>query len=184
MKRIALLLLLGCLTLSAPSALAICEVDIDGPFYSGSYSWYYYNLPGPACWFDSGDVTFADDNCYGEDAFDYGYGVSSTYYEFTVGIDPALAAWFADARVTFDDPNNSSFNRVKITATVTHNSTPTTTTLFEWNGGEGDLDCFDADELPFDAEYGDTVRITVEGRNWYNDTVIQVTIPKLQNSTW
>lgn len=181
MKRIALVLLLGFFAFAAPDAFAICEVDIAGPFNFGIVTWYDYTLPGPACWSTSGDAEYAGEPCYDESAFDYDSGVSSTYFEFVVG-QSVEAEWYADARIVFDDPNDSSFNRVKITATVTHNSTPTTTTLFEHNGGMGDLNCYDADQLHFDAEAGDTVRITVEGRNWYNDTVIQVTIPKITNS--
>lgn len=184
MKRVALLLLVGCLAFAAPDALAVCEVDIDGPYEFGFMTWTFYHLPGPACWWDSGDTNYLTNSCYGEAGFDYGYGVSSAYYEFTLGEDDILGAWYADARINFNDPHNDSFNQLKITATVTHNSTPTTTTLFLYNGGMGDLSCYDAEQLPFDAVGGDTVRITVESRKWYNDTVIQVTTPQLTNSNF
>jgi hypothetical protein len=182
MKRIAFALMFSLLVFSAPNAFALCEPDIDGPHEFGFQTWTFYNLPGPACWWDSGNASYLTNSCYGEAGFTYGYGVSTAYYEFVVPQDDIQAVWYADMRINFNDTNNSSFNQLEVTATVTHNSVPTNTTLFLYNGGMGDLNCYDADQLPFDAVAGDTVRITVEGRNWYSSgTTIQVTTPRLTN---
>ena len=181
MKRLAFLVVVCGLAFSAPSAFAQDPCARQGPFEFGIIEWYQY-APLAECWSTTGAAEeLGSPACNDEESFEYGYGVSTIYRQFVVG-SGAFGEWNVDARLLFDDPNNNSFNQLKITATVTHNSTPTTTTLFLHNGGTGDLSCYDAQYLSFEAVTGDTVKITVEGRNWFEDTVIQTTVPQIINS--
>ncbi len=97
--------------------------------------------------------------------------------------EEVFGTWWVSARIKFYDPNDNWFNSIKLSATVLHNSTPTTTTLFEHHGSQGDLNCSTQVTNFFNAAPGDQVTIKVEGRNFYNDTVIQVTYPHIENST-
>ena len=183
MKRIVLFVLGSCFALAAQNVQASC--GRVGPYTLGIIDWYEYG-PDASCWVKSTGppaATYFTNSCNGEGAFNFPYeGVSTAYYEFVVESTNVFALWNVDARINFDDPNNNSFNQLKITAKVTHNGTPTTTTLFLFNGGSGDLSCYDAQYLSFSAVAGDTVRITIEGRNWFNNTVMQVTVPRVINS--
>jgi hypothetical protein len=185
MKRFASILVFAvCILSSAPAAFAACPTAPTGPYYFGISTWYEYG-PDEACWDDdtNGALTPITLACSGTNGWSHGYGYTSAEYEFDVPSDPddVLQNWYVSFRIKFDDPNNSSFNYVRLKAYVTHNSTTTPTTLFFHTGGGGDLSCASSIEN-FNAVAGDHVRLLLETENWYSNTIIQTSFPQIENS--
>ncbi|HYR27112.1 MAG TPA: hypothetical protein VEU30_01520 [Thermoanaerobaculia bacterium] len=185
MKRSLFLMLLA-VCLAAPAALAQvdCPTEPTGPHYFGISTWYDYG-PDEECWRDeetiNGDLEEITLACSGSPGWDHGYGYTSAEYEFQVADEDVLENWWVNFRIKFDDPNNSSFNWVRLKVYVTHNNVTTSDILFLHNGGSGDLTCA-SDFSNFSAEAGDTVRLLLETNNWYTNTVIQTSLPHIENS--
>ena len=187
MKRLAsVMVVVLALFLSAQTAHADCNDPPLGPYNFGIVTWYDYT-PDPAddCWDDSYPMDVETTSCYSTDGYDYPFGTWTTSYTFNVLEDEeeVFSTWWVSARVKFYDPNDNWFNSIKLSAIVVHNSTPTTTTLFEHHGSAGDLNCSTQFTNFFNAAAGDQVTIKVDGRKFYEDTVIQVTLPHIENST-
>jgi len=186
MKKTLLPLLLAVAILASPAAFASCPTAPTGPHTFGISTWYDYG-PDEACWQDpnkiSGALEEIEVECAGANGYRHGYGYTKTEYTFNVPSDPddVLENWWVSFRIHFDDPNNSSFNWVRLKVYVKHNGVTTVTTLFNHNGGSGDLSCASSIEN-FNAVAGDEVRLLLETNNWYNDTVIETTYPQIENS--
>jgi hypothetical protein len=191
MKKICTLVVLAiCLTLGAPAAFASCTTP-SGPHTFGGVTWYNYALDGTdtyadtSCWSGTGTLTALStaQSCSGQYAKRHGYGYSSYQYTFTVASN-SQNVWYVRTRLNFNDNNNSFFNYVKGTATVTHNGTPTTTDLFLHRGNIGDLSCQSSLTNFFNAVTGDSVTVKIEAENWYmSGTTIETDVPKIQNSS-
>ena len=184
-KLFPLVVLAFCFTLLAPVASAC--TGPTGPFYYENITWYNYGEDS-ACWDDNSNGTLTAlttaQSCSGNNANRHGYGYSSYEYQFTVASN-SQPVWYVRTKLNFNDTNNSFYNYVKGSVTVTHLGTPTTTQLFLHRGNQGDLSCETSLTNFFNAVTGDTVKVKIEVENWYTSgTTIETDLPRIQNATW
>lgn len=174
------------LVLSAQTSRADCSDPPIGPQTFGIVTWYDYT-PDPAddCWDESAPMDVEATACSSADGYDYPYGAWTTEYTFDVIDDDeeVFGTWWVTSQVKLYDPHDNWYNSIKLSAIVVHNSTPTTTTLFEHHGSQGDLNCSTQFTNFFNAAAGDQVTIRVQGTKWWEDTVVQATLPHIENST-
>jgi|ERR1041385_917803 hypothetical protein len=96
-------------------------------------------------------------------------GSGTVTYSYTLGAsDPILnsAHWSAGLIVEFSDPNNSPYNTLNATISVTHNGSTTTNTIVSHDGTQGTLSCSRYDYYYFSAVAGDTLTVTITGTNF------------------
>lgn len=172
-KSCGLAVLLFCLI--AADAFAQSCPDIYGPVTVGSKMWYQYDIDD-SCYSSSGSVTGMTVSCSGLEGWQFGTGwVNAVEFTFEVGnevLNPD--AWEASSFVYFNDPNDSIYNDILFTVTVTHpNSTQDVYTILDWNGPDGDLNGCGSISGGFSADTGDDVTVRIESTRWYSTTTIQ-----------
>ena len=163
------------------NALASCP-NITGPYSCCGTSWYQYELD-PSCAGTSGSVSSATMSCYSQAGHQY-TGNGTVTYTYTIGqSDPILnsAHWSAQVYVDFNDPNNSIYDTLNLSVSVTHNGSTTSYTMLSQNGTQGSLSCSTAAYWYFTAVAGDTITLTFTATNYYSNTTIKTGTPLIFN---
>lgn len=178
-RTLGLALVLSCL--AAGGALAQSCPDIYGPVQVGSFLWYQYAIDD-SCYSSSGNVTGMAVSCSGLDGWQFGTGwVNAVEFSFPVGSEVLNPdAWSAGSFIEFSDPNDSIYNDILFTVTVTHpNTTQDVYTILDWNGTDGELSGCNDVTGEFSADTGDEVTVRIESTRWYSNAVIQASAPRI-----
>jgi hypothetical protein len=163
------------------NAYAICP-SIQTGYCCGTY-WYQYDFAA-GCAGTSGSVSTSTLSCGSTPAYQF-TGSGTVSYAYTVGAnDPIInsARWSAGLLVDFDDPNNSPYNTLNASVSVTHNGSTTSYAILAWDGLTGDTACDRDDYRYFSAVAGDTITVTITATNFNNgSTTIRAAAPFLFN---
>ena len=176
MKRIVTTLVVAVLISPFSSAFAACPNqtwEIYGP--GGGTDLWYWDVTCPST---SGNVSTGTMSCYGWDANQFGYGMSSATYSMTVPSGYGGTTWSVSTYVDFN-PNNYNPNAVSGTVRVYHNGSVTySSNLFVQDGFGGSLYCNFFGTGYFSATAGDTIEIEYDANN-YGGGTIKVTPPNV-----
>jgi hypothetical protein len=156
--------------------------NIQAGYCCGTY-WYQYDFAA-GCAGTSGSVAASTLSCSSTPAYQF-TGSGTVSYSYTVGAnDPIInsARWSAGLLFDFDDPNNSPYNTLNASVSVTHDGSTTSYTILAWNGLTGDTACDRDDYWHFGAVAGDTITVTITATNFNSgSTTIRAAAPFLFN---
>ena len=151
------------------NAFAGCPT-VTGPTFCCGFYWYTYTFDA-TCAGTSGNVSNTTMWCSSAGAKAYGTGSSSSTYSYTISSsDPDLTTWSADMRyVEWYDPNNSIYNTMTITASVTRSGVTTSYNIVSLNGTQSRSCTLESTNIG-SVNAGDTITITVN-TTIYNSNV-------------
>ena len=161
--------------LFAPSAFAACP-DITGPYCLFAGCWYQYEQ-APSCAGTSGNVSPTTLWCFNTPALSFGTGSSSATYSFVIGANDPAGNMDVDLRyVEWYDPNNSIYNTLTATVSVTHNGSTTSQQFYSINGTTS-KSCQLSNYASFSAQAGDTVTVTINTTIFNSNVTAKIGAP-------
>lgn len=172
MRHMTIAALVFVLAVFPLTAYAGCPTIVGPTACCGRY-WYYYNFD-TSCAGTSGNVSTTNMWCYSTPAHQFGTGTSTVTYSYTIGSsDPVLTTWAAELRyVEWSDPNNSIYNTLVATVSVTHNGSTTSNTFLSINGTTS-RSC-SLESGGFSATTGDTITVTITTTIYNSNVTAQV----------
>jgi hypothetical protein len=183
MKNFIVALVIAGTAVLPMNAYASCP-DIHSGACCGTF-WYEYDWT-TSCAGTSGSVSSSTLSCYSTPAYAITGSSGTITYSYTIGGSDPIANtthWSAGLFVDFDDPNNSQYNTLNVTVSVTHNGSTSSNTILSWNGQSGDISCGRYDYYFFTAVAGDTITVTISGTNFNtSNTTIKAAAPFLFNT--
>jgi hypothetical protein len=177
MKSVYAVLLAAVMLFAAPTAFAGCP-SITGPYCLFLGCWYQYEQD-TTCAGTTGNVSYTNLWCYNTPALQFGTGSSSATYSFTIGPNDPINnnSWEVDLRyVEWSDPNQSIYNTLSATVSVTHNGSTTSHTFYSINGTDTQS-CALSSYSPFNATNGDTITVTINTTIYNSNVTAQVGAP-------
>lgn len=166
-KTLAVLAVIAAVALSAPSAFAYtCNSRYQVIIGPGTYYEYIGNpldTSSSQCW-SLGSTSPVWNSTAGEWEFTTWNDQTAVQ---TVTAAGTSTSYTAQLYVDFHDPNASWWNALDAEVDVNHNGTHTTHIIFIILGNGGVTDVSGSKYVNFTAQPGDSITITIKGRNSY-----------------
>ena len=176
MKYVTAVIAIAAMAILPLNAFAGCPT-INGPYSCCGVVWYEYTWD-TSCAGTTGSVSPATLWCYSTPAKQFGTGSSSVTYSHTLtSTDPVQPSWSVDLRyVEWSDPNNSIYNTLSATVSITHNGSTTSQTFYSINGTTSQS-CALSSYATFSATTGDTITVTINATIYNSNVTAQVGAP-------
>jgi hypothetical protein len=166
-KTLAILAVIAAVALSAPSAFAYtCNSRQLAPIGPGTYYEYIGN-----------PLNTSDSTCWSLGASSPVWNSGASEWEFTTWNDQSAiqtvtatgtsTSFTAQLNVDFNDTNASWWNALFAQADVNHNGSHSYYTIFSIIGNGGVTSASGAKYVNFTAQPGDSITISITGRNSY-----------------
>lgn len=152
-------------------------------------SWYEFDVDSSCL--DSSGVSTTTLSC-SIAGYDHGFGSRNyTTWTYTIPADGTpinanqtyykLPNWAASVWVDFSSPNQSYYDNMTGTVTVTHNGVNTWYTIFSFSGNVSSSQSCARQDVTFSATNGDTITITISSTKFNSNAVIKASLPVVFN---
>ena len=122
----------------------------------------------------------------GVSGYDFGTGYGDATWTFTVPQNDAnytrLSNWDVAIFVDFDSPQQTFYDSIQASVTVTHNGSPVTTTIVSLYGSSASTQACTRYDASFSATNGDTISIRYSTVKWGTGATVRASVPTVFNT--